>query len=78
MSWRGRPLATHQVIVYFNDTATTETGLSVHCVLDTDQYPSGSATKRPKSRHSPITRYDFHGEWHYTIHPTETPDPHPH
>jgi hypothetical protein len=39
MNWRGRPLKTHQVIVDLISNTTTATGLTVHCVLDTGQYP---------------------------------------
>ena len=41
MNWRGRPLASHQMIVDLIGNTTTTTGLTVHCVLDTDQYPTG-------------------------------------
>ena len=41
MIWRGRPLIIHQVIVDLIGATTTSTGLSVHCVLDTDHYPTG-------------------------------------
>ena len=41
MNWRGRPLISHQVIVDLIAHTTTTTGLTVHCVLDTGQYPTG-------------------------------------
>ena len=52
MNWRGRPLTSHQVIVDLIGATTTTTGLTVHCVLDTDQYPTGikytaKARRRP-------------------------------
>lgn len=78
MNWRGRPLVTHQVIVDLISATTTETGLSVHCVLDTDEYPTGVRYEKAEVEALPITRHDFHGEWNYTIHPTDTPDPNPH
>jgi len=51
MNWRGRPLKTHQIIVDLIAATTTSTGLTVQCVLDTDEYPAGikytAAASRP-------------------------------
>ena len=41
MNWRGRPLKTHQIIVDLISSATTATGLTVHCTLDTGEYHTG-------------------------------------
>jgi len=46
------------------------TGLTVHCVLDTDQYPTGINYTAKDVDALPITRHDFHGEWNYTVYPT--------
>lgn len=75
MNWRGRPLVTHQVIVELIGATTTDTGLSVHCVLDTDLYPTGIRYQAADVEALPLTRHDFHGEWNYTFHATDTPDP---
>src|SRR5947209_10972916 len=42
MNWRGRPLASHQVIVNSIAAATTRTGLRAHAELDTDADPAGA------------------------------------
>jgi transposase len=73
MNWRGRPLITHQVIVELISATSTSTGLTVHCILDTEQYPTGITYRSDDVDALPITRHDFHGEWNYTIHPTDTP-----
>ncbi len=67
MNWRGRPLTTHQVIVDLISNTTTATGLTVHCVLDTDQFPTGIRYTKKDIDALPITRHDFHGEWNYTL-----------
>jgi hypothetical protein len=42
MSWRGRPLTSHDVIVNtIAATTTTRTGLQVRAELDTGSYPNG-------------------------------------
>jgi len=73
MNWRGRPLITHQAIVDLISATTTSTGLSVHCVLDTEHYPTGLRYQPADVEALPITRHDFHGEWNYTVQPSATP-----
>jgi hypothetical protein len=73
MNWRGRPLKTHQIIVDLINSTTTTTGLTVHCVLDTAQYPTGIKYTNKDVDALPITRHDFHGEWNYTLGPPDTP-----
>jgi transposase len=72
MNWRGRPLINHQVIVALINATTTSTGLRVHCILDTGQYPIGAKYTPADIEALPLTRHDFHGEWNYTIGP-DTP-----
>ena len=73
MNWRGRPLTTHHTIIDLISTTTTTTGLTVHCVLDTDQYPTGIKYTKKDVDALPITRHDFHGEWNYCVHPPTRP-----
>jgi hypothetical protein len=73
MNWRGRPLRTHQVIVDLIRATTTATGLTVHCVLDTGDYPTGIRYTKKDVDALPITLHDFHGEWNYTVNPPDTP-----
>jgi hypothetical protein len=58
MNWRGRPLTTHQVIVDLIGNTTTTTGLTVHCVLDTDSYPIGIKYTKKDTDNLPITRHN--------------------
>ncbi len=73
MNWRGRPLRTHQVIVDLISSTTTATGLTVHCVLDTGDYPTGVRYTNKDVEALPISYQDFHGAWNYTIRPDDTP-----
>ena len=70
MNWRGRPLKSHRMIVDLIGNTTTTTGLTVHCVLDTDQYPTGITYTAKDVDTLPITHHEFHGEWNYTVEPT--------
>lgn len=69
MSWRGRPLTSHEVIVQSIAATTTRTGLTVHAELDTGQYPTGVQISDEELTALPITRHRFHGDWNYTLHP---------
>jgi hypothetical protein len=71
MNWRGKPLASHQVIVQLIGATTTETGLKVCCEIDGNQYPKGVKVAEQEMQAINITRDQFHGEWNYTIAPNQ-------
>ena len=73
MNWRGKPLVSHQVIVQLIGATTTETGLQVCCEIDGNLYPTGVTVSDKELRAINLTRDAFHGEWNYTIAPTQKP-----
>jgi hypothetical protein len=77
MNWRGRPLASHEVIVNSIAATTTATGLRVHAELDTGAYPAGVKVSRAEMDALPLDRHDWHGEWNYTLHPAPAAPPGP-
>jgi hypothetical protein len=68
-NWRGIPLVTHQVIVNLIAATTTRKGLTVHCELDANVYPTGRRVTDAEVAAVNIRRDPFHGEWNYTILP---------
>ncbi len=68
-NWRGRPLASYQVIINSIAATTTRSGLDVHARLDDNQYPKVEITDAQLAAVN-ITRHDFHPEWNYTINPS--------
>ena len=62
------------MIVNLIAATTTRTGLSVHCELDTNQYPKGIVVSDDEMDAIAITRAKFHGEWNYTISPNNRSD----
>lgn len=74
MNWRGRPLASHDVIVNTIAATTTSTGLRVHAELDEREYPTGVKIPDQQMRDlddtGVLARHDWHGEWNYTLNPT--------
>jgi len=70
---RAKPLVSYRVIVELISATTTKTGLTVHCELDTGQYPSGIVVSDADMAAINIKRAQFHGEWNYTISPSDHP-----
>ncbi len=81
MNWRGRPLASHEVIVQTIAATTTRTGLRVHAELDTNTYDTGACISDRQHEALPLNRHDWHPDWNYTLRPeayeqvNTTPDP---
>jgi transposase len=69
MSWRGRPLISHEVVVKTIAATRTSGGLCVEAALDTGDYPTGVAISRQRMDALPIQRHAVHGSWNYTLRP---------
>jgi hypothetical protein len=74
MNWRGRPLASHEVVVNTIAATTTRTGLRVRAELDDSQYPAGAEISDAQLKALPLDRHDWHGDWNYTLRPDEHGD----
>lgn len=70
-NWRGKPLVHHEVIVNLIASTTTRNGLTVTCQLDTNRYPKGIKVTDEELQQVHLVRHTFHGEWNYTIKPSE-------
>jgi hypothetical protein len=68
-NWRGKPLASHEVIVKLISSTKTNKGLTVHCELDHNKYPKGIKVDDEILSDINLHKDDFHGEWNYTISP---------
>lgn len=69
-NWRGRPLDSLETVVNLIGSTTTETGLSVQCVQDLNEYECGLKISDEEMEDLHILRFDFHGEWNYILKPT--------
>ncbi len=70
-NWRGKPLATHQVIVELIAATTTKAGLSVRSRIDSTNYKKGVRISDRELAKVNLHPDNFHGEWNYTIRPSE-------
>lgn len=73
-NWAGRPLRTQQIIVDLISATTTTTGLTIQCVLDTGQYPTGIRYTMKDIEALALERHDFQGEWNFTLRPAPQDD----
>jgi hypothetical protein len=74
-NWRGKPLITHQVIVNLIAATTTTTGLQVRADVDPRRYQKGRRISDKELAEVHLEPDDFHGEWNYTIRPSEPTTP---
>lgn len=71
---QGKPLTSHETILGLIGATTTTTGLAVTAEFDDGDYPTGITISDRQMKELPITHNDWHGEWNYTLHPTDTPN----
>ena len=69
INWRGKPLDQLLTVINLIASTTTDTGLTVECVSDTQEYKKGIVVKDKVLKTINIKQHQFHGEWNYTIKP---------
>jgi hypothetical protein len=72
MNWRGKPLESLEVIINLIAATSTSTGLKVYAQLDDRTYERGLEVTDQQLNSINITRDSFHGEWNYTVVPSQT------
>lgn len=70
-NWRGRPLVSHEVVVTLIANTTTTKGLRIRAALDRRRYPTGIRVSDAELKTVRLHRDEFHGDWNYTILPSE-------
>jgi transposase len=71
-NWRGEPLRDYETIVQLIAATTTAKGLKVTCRLDRRKYAVGRKVTDKEYKQINLQPDAFHGEWNYTILPTNT------
>lgn len=69
LNWRGRALATRQIIVNLIGETTTKTGLKIHAALDEGQYPTGRKVADKEMEALNLKREIFQPNWNYSLAP---------
>ena len=68
-NWRGKPLASVQVIVSLIAATRTKKGLIVKAAVDESKYETGITVTDEQMAKLNLKPATFHGEWNYTITP---------
>jgi len=69
INWRGKPLTSLETMIELISHTTTEEGLTVMAVKDTNSYPTGLKVSNEDMAALNLTSHPFHGDWNYTIQP---------
>jgi Rhodopirellula transposase DDE domain len=69
-NWRGRPLVSHEVIVNLIANTGTDQGLRIKAELDKGIYPLHTKVSDNELATVNIKRNTFHGDWNYSIRPS--------
>ena len=69
LNWRGRALATRQIIVNLIGETTTQTGLKIHAALDEGHYPTGRKVADKEMEELNLRRETFQPNWNYSLSP---------
>jgi hypothetical protein len=67
INWRARPLVSMQAVIELISTTTTQTGLTVAAVLDSNSYPTKISVSDAEIQALNLVRDPFHGDWNYAL-----------
>jgi hypothetical protein len=70
-NWRARPLSSRLAVVELISATTTRQGLLIRAELDESFYETGKKVSDAELSALSLKRCDFHGEWNYSLSPTE-------
>lgn len=73
-NWRGKPLTSYQAIINLIAATETTTGLKIYARLDDSEYEKGIKVSKAQTDAINLVRHEFHGDWNYTISPSQTPE----
>ena len=69
INWRAHPLTSLETVIELISHTTTEEGLQVTAIKDSQTYPTGISVTDAELGTFNIVRDAFHGEWNDTIKP---------
>src|SRR5438876_1364615 len=69
INWRGKPLTSLETMIELISHTTTEEGLTVMAVKDSNSYPTGLKVSDEDMAALNLTSHPFHGDWNNDGHP---------
>jgi transposase len=73
INWRGKPLTCLETVIELISHTTTEQGLKVTALKDSNTYPTGIQISDAEMKALHIIKDPFHGAWNSTIKPQGSP-----
>ena len=73
INWRAKPLTSLEVVLELISHTSTQQGLVVTALKDSNVYPTGLKVTEEELATLNLLRDAFHGEWNYTIGPQSSP-----
>jgi hypothetical protein len=73
INWRATPLTSLETVIELISHTTTEEGLHVTAIKDSQAYPTGITLTDAELQALNIVRDPFDGEWNSIIKPQDTP-----
>jgi transposase len=73
INWRARPLTSLEVVLELISHTSTQQGLTVTALKDSNTYPTGLKVTEEELAALNLVCDAFHGEWNYTIRPQSSP-----
>ena len=70
MNWRGRPLASHQIVINLISSTTNKSGIEINAALDTNKYQTGIKISKAQLLDINIEHHKVNEKWNYTISPS--------
>ena len=71
LNWRGRPLASYEIIINLISSTTNKSGLEIEAELDANKYKTGiKISKEQMSDELYIDYHNINHDWNYTISPS--------
>jgi hypothetical protein len=69
INWRARPLTSMEVVIELISATTTQAGLTVTAVVDTNRYPTKISVPKAEMQALHLVPDSFHPDWNYTLLP---------
>ena len=70
MNWRGRPLASHEIVINLISSTTNKSGLKIEAELDKNKYQTGIKISKEQMSNVNIEFHKVNEKWNYTIFPS--------
>ena len=74
MNWRGRPLASHEVVINLISPTTNKSGIEINAELDKNKYQTGIKISKKQMEQVNIEYHKVNEKWNYTILPSNQLD----